>query len=154
MHFIFDLDETVIDSHHRQGETLDEWIALNTPENVAKDTLLPLADQMKAAYHNGDVVTVCTSRVLSAHDFESFRLLGLRFDNLLARTLLDGNEAPGSLKLRLLQGMAKRQNISWRQFCRTAIMFDDNSDVKETLNRNGLKCFCPINYNSRNKKAA
>jgi hypothetical protein len=152
MHFIFDLDETVIDSSHRQGETLADWIALNTRENVLKDTLLPLADQMKAAY--GDVVTVCTSRVLSAHDFESFRSLGLRFDNLLARTLLDGNEAPGSLKLRLLQGMAKRQNISWPQFCRTAIMFDDNSDVKETLNRNGLKCFCPINYNSRNKKAA
>jgi hypothetical protein len=154
MHFIFDLDETVIDSSHRQGETLDEWIALNTRENILKDTLLPLADQMKAAYHNGDVVTVCTSRVLSAHDFESFRLLGLRFDNLLARTLLDGNEAPGSLKLRLLQGMAKRQNVSWSQFCRTAIMFDDNQDVKETLNRNGLKCFCPVNYNSRNKKAA
>ena len=154
MHFIFDLDETVIDSHHRQGETLAEWIALNTPENVAKDTLLPLASQMKAAYKNGDVVTVCTSRVLGAADFASFRALGLRFDNLLARTLLDGNEAPGTLKLRLLQGMAKRQNISWRQFCRTAIMFDDNQDVKETLNRNGLKCFCPINYNSRNKKAA
>ena len=116
MHFIFDLDETVIDSSHRQGETLDEWIALNTRDNILKDTLLPLADQMKAAYHNGDVVTVCTSRVLSAHDFESFRLLGLRFDNLLARTLLDGNENPGSLKLRLLQGMAKRQNISWRNF--------------------------------------
>ena len=143
MHFIFDLDETVIDSSHRQGETLDEWIALNTRENILKDTLLPLADQMKAAYHNGDVVTVCTSRVLSAHDFESFRLLGLRFDNLLARTLLDGNENPGSLKLRLLQGMAKRQNISWTQFCRTAIMFDDNSDVKETLNRNGLKMLLP-----------
>lgn len=154
MHFIFDLDETVIDSQHRQGETLAEWIASNTRENILKDTLLPLADQMKAAYKNGDVVTVCTSRVLSAHDFESFRSLGLRFDNLLARTLLDGNEAPGTLKLRLLQGLAKRQNISWRQFCRTAIMFDDNQDVKETLNRNGLKCFCPINYNSRNKKAA
>ena len=112
MHFIFDLDETVIDSSHRQGETLEDWIALNTRDNILKDTLLPLADQMKAAYHNGDVVTVCTSRVLSAHDFESFRSLGLRFDNLLARTLLDGNENPGSLKLRLLQGMAKRQNIS------------------------------------------
>ena len=44
MHFIFDLDETVIDSHHRQGETLAEWIALNTRENILKDTLLPLAD--------------------------------------------------------------------------------------------------------------
>jgi len=154
MHFIFDLDETVIDSSHRQGETLADWVALNTRENVLKDTLLPLADQMKAAYYNGDVVTVCTSRVLSANDFESFRSLGLRFDNLLARTLLDGNEAAGSLKLRLLQGMAKRQNVSWPQFCRTAIMFDDNKDVIETLNRNGLKCFCPVNYNSRNKKAA
>lgn len=151
MHFIFDLDETVIDSSHRQGETLADWIALNTRDNILKDTLLPLADQMKAAYHNGDVVTVCTSRVLSAHDFESFRLLGLRFDNLLARTLLDGNENPGSLKLRLLQDLAKRQGISWARFCRTAMMFDDNQDVIDTLKNNSLRVINPVNYNSRNK---
>jgi len=151
MHFIFDLDETVIDSSHRQGETLAEWIALNTPENVAKDTLLPLADQMQKVYDAGHTVTVCTSRVLSDHDFESFRTLGLRFDNMLSRSLFDGNENPGSLKLRLLQDLAKRQGVSWARFCRTAMMFDDNQDVIDTLKNNSLRVINPVNYNSRNK---
>ena len=151
MHFIFDLDETVIDSSHRQGETLAEWIALNTPENVAKDTLLPLADQMQKVYDASHTVTVCTSRVLSDHDFESFRTLGLRFDNMLSRSLFDGNENPGSLKLRLLQDLAKRQGISWARFCRTAMMFDDNQDVIDTLKNNSLRVINPVNYNSRNK---
>ena len=47
MLFIFDLDDTTINSRHRQGETLADWIALNTPENVARDSLLPLADSWK-----------------------------------------------------------------------------------------------------------
>ena len=32
MLFIFDLDDTTINSQHRQGETLADWIANNTPE--------------------------------------------------------------------------------------------------------------------------
>ena len=37
-HFIFDLDQTVIDSTHRLGDgSLADWIANNTPRNILLD---------------------------------------------------------------------------------------------------------------------
>ena len=50
MRFIFDLDGTVIDSTHRQGNgSLDDWRRLGTAKNVALDSPLPLLDQMRDA---------------------------------------------------------------------------------------------------------
>ena len=46
MRFIFDLDGTVIDSTHRLGDSLDDWRRLNTADNIAADSCLPLFDQM------------------------------------------------------------------------------------------------------------
>jgi hypothetical protein len=49
MRFIYDLDHTVIDSTHRQATLADgsldlaHWIENNTPELIARDSLLPLA---------------------------------------------------------------------------------------------------------------
>ena len=65
MRFIFDLDGTVIDSTHRQGDTLDDWRRLNTARNVALDSPLPLLDQMRDAIADDLDVIVCTSRVMS-----------------------------------------------------------------------------------------
>ena len=44
MRFIFDLDGTVIESTHRQGDTLDDWRRLNTARNVALHRTIALAD--------------------------------------------------------------------------------------------------------------
>ena len=41
MRFIFDLDGTVIDSSHRQGDTLADWRRMNTVGNIMRDRLLP-----------------------------------------------------------------------------------------------------------------
>ena len=41
MRYIFDLDGTVIDSTHRQGNgSLDDWRRMDTPKNVALDSPL------------------------------------------------------------------------------------------------------------------
>ena len=64
MRFIFDLDGTVIDSTHRQGETLDDWRRMNTVGNIMRDGLLPLAGKMQTAIQDGLDVWVCTSRVM------------------------------------------------------------------------------------------
>ena len=54
--FIFDLDDTVIDSSHRATLTvdngqvvldLDAWRKDSTYENIMKDSLLPLANYMR-----------------------------------------------------------------------------------------------------------
>ena len=68
--FIFDLDGTTIDSRHRQGETLEDWFRLNTPENVARDKPLLLAKAIRDLWESGFHVLICTSRTLSAWDME------------------------------------------------------------------------------------
>ena len=60
MRYIFDLDGTVIDSSHRLGDSLDDWRRMNTPANVAKDSPLPLLDQMRDAIADDLDVIVCT----------------------------------------------------------------------------------------------
>ena len=53
MLFIFDLDGTTIDSSHRQNTlpdgslNLDAWVRNNTPEKIARDSLLPMAESWK-----------------------------------------------------------------------------------------------------------
>ena len=58
----FDLDGTVIDSSHRLGDSLDDWRRMNTPDNIAADSCLPLFDQMLDAINDGLDVIICTSR--------------------------------------------------------------------------------------------
>ena len=71
---IWDLDGTVIDSSHRYSTLangdidLPRWIADNTRENIERDTLLPLARLMQSNYAHGDVVIICTARVLGVWD--------------------------------------------------------------------------------------
>ena len=68
--FIFDLDGTVIDSSHRQGESLADWFAMNTRENIFKDVVLPLGQRITDLYKRGYKVLICTSRSLSKDDLE------------------------------------------------------------------------------------
>jgi hypothetical protein len=59
MHFIFDLDHTVIDSSHRQLTNADgsldlaHWRENCTHEKIMADTLLPLARTMREALEHG-----------------------------------------------------------------------------------------------------
>ena len=69
MRFIFDLDGTVIDSSHRQGDTLADWRRMNTVGNIMRDRLLPLAGKMQSAILDGLDVWVCTSRVMGQGRF-------------------------------------------------------------------------------------
>lgn len=73
---IFDLDETVINSKHRYRNLpcgsidLAFWIKQATPDNIAKDSLLPLASE----YHKAiacplTVVIVATARACTNSDF-------------------------------------------------------------------------------------
>lgn len=68
--FIFDLDGTVIDSSHRQGESLADWFEMNTRENIFKDVVLPLGKRITDLYERGFKVLICTSRSLSKADLE------------------------------------------------------------------------------------
>ena len=146
MRYIFDLDGTVIDSTHRQGDTLDDWRRLNTARNVALDSPLPLLDQMRDAIADDLDVIVCTSRVMAGRDFRWLDDHGIRGIDVLCRAPSD-NRTCGFFKLHLLENYADSIGYTWARFCKTSIMFDDDKGVQDTLRSVGLRVIDPVNYN-------
>lgn len=150
MRFIFDLDGTVIDSAHRQGETLADWRRMNTVGNVMRDSLLPLAAKMQGAILNGLDVWVCTSRVMGKADFAFLRLQGLLPNGgPVIHRIGENDQRPcGELKLAKLRGYAAGMGITWAQFAHDSIMFDDSLDVQKTLRGAGIRVIDPVQFNT------
>ena len=146
MRYIFDLDGTVIDSSHRLGDSLDDWRRMNTPANVAKDSPLPLLDQMRDAIADDLDVIVCTSRVMSGRDFRWLDDHGIRGVTILCRDV-DDDRLCGFFKLHLLKDYADSLGYTWARFCQTSIMFDDDKGVQDTLKSVGLRVIDPLHYN-------
>ena len=147
MRFIFDLDGTVIDSTHRQGDgSLDDWHRMNTARNVALDSPLPLLDQMRDAIADDLDVIVCTSRVMNGRDFRWLDDHGIRGIDVLCRAPSD-NRTCGFFKLQLLHNYARSIGYTWARFAQTSLMFDDDKGVQNTLRSVGLRVIDPVNYN-------
>ena len=77
---IFDIDGVLVDSSHRyrtlpNGKIdLPYWRAMNTPENIAKDRLLPTVNRYKASLFCPDTYTVlATARACGPADFAFIR---------------------------------------------------------------------------------
>ena len=150
MRFIFDLDGTVIDSAHRQGETLADWRRMNTVGNIMRDGLLPLAGKMQGAILDGLDVWVCTSRVMGKADFAFLRLQGLLPNGgPVIHRIGENDQRPcGELKLAKLRGYAAGMKITWAQFAHDSIMFDDSLDVQKTLRGAGIRVIDPVQFNT------
>ena len=147
MRFIFDLDGTVIDSTHRQGDgSLDDWRRMDTAKNVALDSPLPLLDQMRDAIADDLAVIVCTSRVMSGRDFRWLDDHGIRGIDILCRAPSD-NRTCGFFKLQLLHNYARSIGYTWARFAQTSLMFDDDKGVQDTLRSVGLRVIDPLHYN-------
>lgn len=158
---IFDLDGTVIDSHHRtplfpDGTlNLAAYIEKHTPENVAKDTLLPLARIMKAAWQAGHEVWVCTARDMHAEDYAFLEKHGLYYHKIFSR---DQCKTESHYKMRDGEYKAKWLNLlNLKQYKdRLVVMFDDAKPVMSKLRSkfpviNAIKANrrfpdCPANY--------
>ena len=154
MRYIFDLDHTVVDSSHRQATRpdgsldLDHWVEHSTPKLIEQDTLLPLANQWRKAQRKGATIVVCTARVMGAADYHYLTSRGLFAETVISRR--GGDRTPDDLlKLRGLKRYAAEQGMSWRRFCKTAMMFDDNLSVIECLTNNGLIVHNAIEINER-----
>ena len=150
MRFIFDLDGTVIDSAHRQGETLADWRRMNTVGNIMRDGLLPLAGKMQTAIQDGLDIWVCTSRVMGKADFAFLRLQGLLPNGgPVIHRIGENDQRPcGELKLAKLRGYAAGMGITWAQFAHDSIMFDDSLDVQKTLRGAGIRVIDPVQFNT------
>ena len=145
--FIFDLDGTTVNSAHRQGETLDEWRAMNTPANIMRDSMLPLAEQMRQAILDGLDVVICTSRVMSHVDRVWLNIRGLIAPTIISRDIDDDRHA-GEYKLARLQELALARGMAWDAFASTCVLWDDDLDVQETLKNAGVRVIDPVQYNS------
>jgi hypothetical protein len=154
MLFIFDLDGTVIDSSHRQNTLPDgtlnlaDWIENNTPEKIARDTLLPLADEWRTIDPAKHDIVVMTARVLQDADYNFLQTNGLFFDKIYSRNL--GDTSPdGELKTRMIFECARDLGRSLAWMRSNAYMFDDSNEVRKALHSLNIKCYNPNSINAR-----
>jgi hypothetical protein len=150
--YIFDLDHTVIDSSHRQLTKADgsldlaHWIENNTPQKIAADKLLPLADTMRQRIAQGREVIICTARVMGEHDYQFLKDHGLFVPVILSRPM--GDSSPDwMLKERLLRQYASDTGRSWARFCLSAVMYDDNESVVKMAYLNNIDAYNAIALN-------
>ena len=126
---IYDLDGTVIDSSHRATHDengnidLANWIANSTKELIFNDSLMPLYTQLVNDYKNGDMVILCTARLLGKYDLEYIHSMGIYYDRIISRPT--GNQTnDGILKnsqLRYLFNLPQYKN-------REKVFYDDNQN--------------------------
>ena len=151
--FIFDLDGTTVDSSHRLGETLADWRRMNTPANIMQDKPLPLAEQLRQAIRDGLDVVILTSRVMGINDKNWLHFHGLMAPLVLSRHPSDTRPA-GEYKLAKMAELAIRKRISMADLKASAVLWDDDADVQQTLRCAGFRVIDPVNYNQRNEVAA
>ena len=158
MLFIFDLDGTTIDSSHRQNTlpdgslNLDAWVRNNTPEKIARDSLLPMAESWKTINRQNHQIVIMTARVIGAADLKFLADNGLGYDRIYSRAF--GDTTPDDiLKKRMISRLAVdfKKSLAWIRS--NAYMFDDNKNVRKCLTGFGINCYNPTNYNEVRKNA-
>ena len=151
---IWDLDGTVIDSSHRYSTLangdidLPKWIADNTRENIERDTLLPLARLMQSNYANGDVVIICTARVLGVWDKVFLADHGIKAHFVLSRALGD-NRGDAEMKRAKLLALFADLKIPFARWTRNATFYDDNQGVLNMAEKFGIRTRNAVQLNSK-----
>jgi len=136
--FIFDLDGTVIDSSHRQGNSLDDWFRLNTRENIFKDVPLSLGRHIRNLHLKGHKVLICTSRNISKDDLDYLeQVLKIPPNIKIIARPYGCDSAPFTLKKKQLSYL---QNFkSFRD--KIKFLIDDNEDNLKSFEELGSNCF-------------
>jgi len=156
---IFDIDNTLVDSSHRQctlaDGTLDleHWIENNTPELIRKDLLLPCVKTIRADYKAGNIIILCTARVLGAADYEFFMENDIPFHHMLDRpqgcTAKDADLKEFHLRL-----FAHNHFMSWARFCETSLFYDDARPVLIRMKEIGIETVDAVLWNNKLKRMA
>ena len=141
---IWDLDGTVIDSSHRYSTLangdidLPKWIANNTRENIERDSLLPLARLMQSNHRQGDIVIICTARVLGVWDHCFLADHGIKAQFILSRALGD-NRGDAEMKRAKLLALFADLKIPFARWTRNATLYDDNLGVLNMAKTFGIR---------------
>jgi hypothetical protein len=87
---IWDLDQTLIDSSHRNTGDLVHWITHSTAENIMKDSLLPIVTVYRSMVESTLFNHICmTSRELTNADHQFLRTHNLQFHSILHRGIVE-----------------------------------------------------------------
>jgi hypothetical protein len=153
--FIFDLDETVINSSHRTPNNPDgtlnlaAYIAKHTPENVALDTLLPLANVMRDLIARGEKVWILTARDMAKCDYDFLLAHGISAAKIMSRDRVRSvkhyKSGDGEYKRKWLAPLRNLKQFVKAHF----IMFDDSAPVLRTMRQMGIVCINAHKVNAR-----
>ena len=149
---IWDLDGTVIDSSHRYSTLangdidLPRWIADNTRANIEQDKLLPLAELMKSNYRQGDIVIICTARVLGVWDHVYLADKGIKANFILSRAIGD-NRGDAEMKRQKLLALFADLKIPFVRWTRNATFYDDNQGVLAMAEKYGIRAKDAVQLN-------
>jgi len=141
---IWDLDGTVIDSTHRYSTLengdidLPKWIADNTKANIEQDKLLPLARLMASNYRMGDIVIICTARVLGVWDHVFLADHGIKAQFILSRAKGD-DRGDAEMKRAKLFALFAQLKIPFARWTRNATFYDDNLGVLKMAKSLGIR---------------
>ena len=149
---IFDLDQTVIDSSHRNPSNadgtinLEKYFKLKTRTNIFKDKLLPLAKIFKQVKRDGNYVVIATARNMDHDDIDFLKANGLIANKILSRRWIVENDVPDAqLKARKLQ-----QLFNLKQFQNAnKIMFEDSQPVITKMRQMGIVTLNAIKVNKK-----
>ena len=157
--FIFDLDDTTVDSSHRTKLNADGSINLNhwrrfcTAENILRDSMLPLAGKMIEGIADGLDIVILTSRVMGKADLAWLKMRGMLAPTILSRSVAD-DRPTGAYKLARLHDLAIMRKMNFSDLTRKIIMWDDCKNVQSVLGNAGVRVIDPVQYNLNQKKEA
>ena len=149
--YIFDLDQTVIDSSHRNPTNSDgtlnfqKYFKLRTRRNIFKDKLLPLANIFKQVNTDENYVIIATARTIDYDDIDFLKLNGLIPNKIISRRWVVDNSPDAELKSKKL-----KQLFNLKQFKNVPkIMFDDAPSVISKMREIGITTLNSIKINER-----
>ena len=157
--FIFDLDDTTVDSSHRTQLNADGSINLThwrkhcTAEMIARDGVLPLADRMIEGIADGLDIVILTSRVMNRVDLAWLQMRGMTAPTILSRSIAD-DRPTGEYKLARLHELAVMRRMSFADLAKRVIMWDDCKNVQSVLKNAGVRVIDPVQYNLTQQKVA
>lgn len=146
--FIFDLDQTLIDSSHRTAKAIKNGVfcidtyknQCNTPELIARDQLLPLSRYAQKLLSKGEQFAIITARFLTDAD-HSFLI---EHELINHTTIILGREsvtqdvrALGDVTYKLHQ-FDRLQRITGASS--GYVMFDDLPNIVTAFNNTSGKC--------------
>ena len=156
---IWDLDGTVIDSSHRYSTLangdidLPRWIADNTRANIEQDKLLPLARLMKSNYRQGDIVIICTARVLGIWDHCFLADHGIKAQFILSRAIGD-NRGDAEMKKAKLFALFADLKVPFSRWSKASTFYDDNLGVLAMAEKIGIRTRNAVQLNFKLTKKA